>query len=85
MYVIAQLGSMQDLHSKTVLITGATNGIGRWGERGFTVGSQHNPVDAMQLISNCRETAFAMARLGATVVLGCRNIDAARDIISQIK
>eukprot|EP00891_Asterochloris_glomerata_P003244 jgi/Astpho2/3244/Aster-05765 len=51
---------MQDLHGKTVLITGATNGIGR-------------------------ETAFAMASLGATVVLGCRNIDAARDIIFQIK
>ena len=41
--------------------------------------------DVMQLIYNCRETAFAMASLGATVVLGCRNIDAARDIISQIK
>ena len=36
-------------------------------------------------VAECRETAFAMACLGATVVLGCRNIDAARAIISQIK
>lgn len=32
-----------------------------------------------------RETAFALAESGATVVLGCRNIDGAREIAAEIR
>ena len=32
-----------------------------------------------------RETAFALARLGATVILGCRNVDAAKQVAQEIR
>ncbi|KAL3134898.1 hypothetical protein ABBQ32_007864 [Trebouxia sp. C0010 RCD-2024] len=32
-----------------------------------------------------RETAFALAKLGAIVILGCRNVDAARQIAQEIR
>ncbi|DBA88388.1 TPA: hypothetical protein ACH3X2_004882 [Trebouxia sp. C0005] len=50
----------RDLRNKTVLVTGATSGIGR-------------------------ETAFALAKLGATVILGCRNVDAAKQVAQEIR
>lgn len=33
----------------------------------------------------CRETAFALAKLDATVVLGCRNTDGAREVAQEIR
>lgn len=50
----------EPLSGKTVLVTGATSGIGR-------------------------ETAFAFAALGATVILGCRNIDVAKEVAQEIR
>ena len=32
-----------------------------------------------------RETAFALANLGATVILGCRNVDAAKQVAQEIR
>lgn len=32
-----------------------------------------------------RETAFALAKLGATVILGCRNVDAAKQVAQEIR
>ena len=32
-----------------------------------------------------RETAFAFAALGATVILGCRNIDVAKEVAQEIR
>ena len=33
----------------------------------------------------CRETAFAFAPLGANVILGCRNVDVAKEVADEIR
>lgn len=48
-----------DLSNKTIIITGATSGIGR-------------------------ETAIRLARLGANLILGCRNTEAAETLKAEI-
>ena len=86
-----------DLTGTTALVTGATSGIGRCvfrfffspvlvyiSNRTFSADLE-NVQPTTKLHGDCRETAFALAKLGATIILGCRNVDAARQISQEIR